>query len=207
MTHQKKENEKLVPTQVRCGHVGAVALTWHRWSWERCSIYEEPRLPRRQLRLRTGPLPSVPYPWSAGPAEGAPAAGLRYPDSGVGLYSSPVEAWPAGLTNRKPRAAKSAGRTLNLYNLLPHPFWWNCISAYVWESDHPCLKRSYIQLAPASDAILIVAWKWQKRKKRSPRKNTRGKVPWEHVVPVEPLDQVDGETFNSCPHRWRDFWD
>lgn len=41
--------------------LGVIPLTWHWWSWGRCSIYEVPRLLPRQLRLRTGPLPSVPY--------------------------------------------------------------------------------------------------------------------------------------------------
>lgn len=55
--------------------------------------------------------------WSAGPAVAAPTAGLRPFDGGVGLYSSPVEARPAGLTSSKPRAAKSAGWTPKLSSL------------------------------------------------------------------------------------------
>lgn len=70
--------------------------------------------------LRSAPPPAPPaapahwstsirsIPWYAGPAVAARAAGLRPFDGGVGLYSSPVEARPAGLTSSNPRAAKSA---------------------------------------------------------------------------------------------------
>lgn len=53
-------------------------------------------------------------PRSAGPAVAAPTAGLRPFNGGVELYSSPVEARPAGLTSSTPRAAESAGRTASL---------------------------------------------------------------------------------------------
>ena len=62
--------------------------------------------------------PAAPAHWStsirsiarsAGPAVAAPAAGLRPLEGGVGLYSSPVEARPAGLRSREPRAAERAG--------------------------------------------------------------------------------------------------
>lgn len=73
------------------------------------------------LDLRRAPPPAPPaapahwstsirsIPWSTGPAVAAPTAGLRPFEGGVGLYSSPVEARPAGLTTSKPRAAESAG--------------------------------------------------------------------------------------------------
>lgn len=53
--------------------------------------------------------------WSTGPT--APSAGLQPLDGGYGLYSSPVEARPAGLASSKPRAAESAGWTAKLASL------------------------------------------------------------------------------------------
>lgn len=64
------------------------------------------------------PPPAAPAHWStsirsiarvAGPAVAVPTAGPRPLCGGVGFYSSPVEARPAGLTSSKPRAAESAG--------------------------------------------------------------------------------------------------
>lgn len=81
--------------------------------------------------LRSAPPPAPPaapahwstsirsIPWSAGPAVAAPVAGLRPFNCGVGLYSSPVEARPAGLTSGKP-SRRVSGLNTEAARSLPH---------------------------------------------------------------------------------------
>lgn len=114
-------------------------------------------------------------PRSTGPAVAATNAGLRPPEGGVGLYSSPLEARPAGLTSSKPEAAKSAGRTPKgpgLYRIPP--------------AKTPCPRPTVIYEPQRRLESKFNGCVGKKKKNRIPRGDTRGKVSNAHLVQTRP---------------------
>lgn len=102
--------------------------------------------------LRRDP-PAAPAHWStsirsiarsAGRVAAALPAGLRTLSGGVGLYSSPVEARPAGLTSNKPRAAESAAERRPRTRVTAFPSQKPFIRAWprVWATDSAAAPRS-----------------------------------------------------------------
>lgn len=132
--------------------------------------------------------------WSTGPT--APSAGFQPLDGGYGLYSSPVEARPAGLASSKPTAAESAGWTAKLASLyrisLRKPYYPRVTAGHGDIYDP--------QLASLAAPLTLFL------RLRKTAKNTQKQPRWSFLnVPSRASSwaRLCGETFN--PHSWCDF--
>lgn len=176
--------------------LGTTPLTWHWWSSGRCSIDGVPRLLHRQLRLRTGPLPSVPYlgPQARRWQRGVPASDLPTAESGSTQARWKPDPQASRAANPEPPSQRAEHRS--------------CLAstAFPPEKHSTRVRLSFINrgddsLAADSTANLMAAWK--RRKIRNPRENTRDKVSYAHVVQTQP----------ACPDsaaklliRWQVTW-
>lgn len=195
---QSKYKLKVYWMEFGVAHFDVIPLTWHWWSWGRCSTCGVPR----QLRLRTGPLPSVPYfgPQARRWQRQLPASDLSTAASGSTQARWKPDPQASRAANPEPPSQRAEHRSCPLSTAFPS----EKHRIRVWLRVRPSfIIRSYASLAAVCNANLMAAWK--RDKIRTPRKNTRDKVLYALTVKTHPAVRICAQTFNSSPHRWRDF--